>query len=191
MNLGLACFNLLSAFPMDGGRALRALLSIRMSQAEATASAVRLGKTLAVVFAVLGLLYNPMLVIIAVFVWASATAEASAMQFKPLAAGVPVSQAMVTAFRILAPEDPLALPMRHSLHSFQHDFPVCREGRLVGLLIHPRLLEVLTREGEGATVGAAMEAPTASAAPEELLSDVLPRLHNSSMAWGSVISTRS
>jgi len=77
-NLSLALFNLVPAFPMDGGRALRAMLAGRVGRRSATRIAVRLGRGVAVVMAVLGILYNPMLLLIATFVWFAGAAEARA-----------------------------------------------------------------------------------------------------------------
>jgi len=79
-NLSLALFNLLPAFPMDGGRALRAWLSTRMGKRSATAIAVKLGRGLAIVMAIAGLFFNPMLVLIAAFVWFAGAAEARASE---------------------------------------------------------------------------------------------------------------
>lgn len=79
-NVSLALFNLIPAFPMDGGRALRAYLAMRVGARRATAVAVGLGKTVAVVMAIAGLLFNPMLLVIAVFVWFAGAAEAKAMR---------------------------------------------------------------------------------------------------------------
>jgi Zn-dependent protease len=77
-NLSLGLFNLIPAFPMDGGRALRALLAGRVGARAATTLAVRLGRVVAVAMGVLGVLYNPMLLLIAVFVWFAGAAEARA-----------------------------------------------------------------------------------------------------------------
>jgi Zn-dependent protease len=80
-NLGLAVFNLLPAFPMDGGRALRALLATRLGGPRATEIAVQVGKSAAIVFGIVGLFISPILVLVAVFVWFAARAEGKLGRF--------------------------------------------------------------------------------------------------------------
>ena len=96
-NISLLFFNLLPAFPMDGGRALRALLACWVNYGQATRIAAGVGQVFAVIFGFVGLLVNPLLVLIAVFVWFGASQEAAATLMKLSFAGIPVRKVMLTA----------------------------------------------------------------------------------------------
>ena len=179
MNVWLALFNLLPAFPMDGGRVLRALLSMRMgSHVRATAAAARVGRAFALIFGLGGLFVwnNPFLVFIAVFVWLGATGEAAAEQTSATLEGVTLAQVMITDLRTLAPWEPLSRAVELTLAGFQQDFPVLEHGALVGLLTRQDLLRGLQQHGLHAPVVGAMRREYATARPEEAVEEALGRL---------------
>ncbi|HEY6612995.1 MAG TPA: site-2 protease family protein [Vicinamibacterales bacterium] len=152
-NAFLAGFNLLPAFPMDGGRVLRALLATRMEYTRATQHAASIGQGMAILFGFLGLQGNPMLIFIALFVWIGAGQEASMVQMKSALAGIPVRRAMLTHFRTLRPASTLGDAADLVLSGSQQDFPVMDDGRLEGILTRSDLLAALSRSGRNAAVG--------------------------------------
>lgn len=156
INLSLALFNLLPAFPMDGGRILRALLAMRRGYAEATEIAARVGKGFALLFAFVGLFFNPMLVFIALFIWIGAAGETQATQLKSTLDSVPVETIMITDILTLEVGDSLVRAVDHILAGFQEDFPVLAGGRVVGLLTRSDLIRALSAHGEDAPVELAM-----------------------------------
>jgi Zn-dependent protease len=175
-NVFLAGFNLLPAFPMDGGRALRALLATRMEYTRATQRAALIGQGMAILFAFIGLQGNPMLIFIALFVWIGAGQEASMVQMKSALAGIPVRHAMLTHFRTLTPTSTLGDAADLVLTGSQQDFPVVTDGRLEGMLTRSDLIEALTRRGRDAIVGDHMKRECATADVLEMLEPVLGRL---------------
>jgi len=176
VNVGPAVFNLVPAFPMDGGRALRALLAMRMDYVRATQIAAHLGQGLALVFGLVGLFSNPFLVFIALFVWMGAASEASAALTRSVLGGIPVSRAMITRFETLTPTDTLQRALAHVLAGFQHDFPVVEAGRVVGVLTRADLVKGLTQTGADTPVAAAMTSHFDCAAPSEMLEGAVQRL---------------
>ena len=177
-NVFLAGFNLLPAFPMDGGRALRALLATRMEYTRATQRAALIGQGMAILFAFIGLQGNPMLIFIALFVWIGAGQEASMVQLKSALAGIPVRHAMLTDFRTLTPSSTLGDAADLVLTGSQQDFPVVTDGRLRGMLTRGDLIEALTRRGRDAIVGDHMKRECATADVLEMLEPVLGRLQS-------------
>ena len=151
-NVFLAVFNLLPAFPMDGGRVLRALLALRGDHAWATRVAARLGQGMAVLFGFAGLFTNPMLLLIALFVWVGAAQELAATEMKSTLGAATVREAMLTEFQSLPPATPLGEATRRLLAGSQPDFPVVEEGRVLGLLVQGDLLQALRERGEDIAV---------------------------------------
>ncbi len=176
INVTLALFNLLPAFPMDGGRVLRALLAMRMNYARATRIAARVGQGMAVLLGLAGLYGNPNLVFIAVFVWFGAARESGAAQVKSTLSGIHVGRVMITKFGVLAPAETLAHAIEHVRAGSQHDFPVVENGRIVGVLTRENLVAGLARGGPSASVGEAMERKVRVAGPMEMVEDVWGRM---------------
>ncbi len=176
INVSLAVFNLLPAFPMDGGRVLRAVLAMRMDYVRATNIAASIGQGMAWVFGFIGLFTNPFLMFIALFVWMGAAQEAGQAQMKSALAGLPVSRVMMTDFRVLRPGDTLARAVEHILAGSQQDFPVV-EGRLVvGVLTRGDLLTGLAKQGQLTPVAEVMQGKVCTAEAGEMVESVLARL---------------
>lgn len=176
VNLFLVGFNLLPAFPMDGGRVLRALLATRMEYTRATHLAAVIGQCMAFVFGFVGLFWNPMLIFIALFVWIGAAQEASMVQMKYSLSGIPVSRAMVTEFRTLAPTDTLAEAISLTLAGTQRDFPVVEGERVVGVLRQTDMLRTLARGGTAVPVVDVMEKDFQVIDASEMLDTAFRRL---------------
>lgn len=160
VNVWLVLFNMIPAFPMDGGRVLRALLAMRSGNyARATETAARVGRFFALLFGIVGffVLENPFLILIALFVWLGAAAEASAVQTSAVLDGVPIQQLMVTDVQTVAPSDPLSRPVKLILEGFQQDFPVVLDGAVVGMLTRGVLLKALAERGDQTPVGEVMQ----------------------------------
>ena len=156
VNVILVVFNMIPAFPMDGGRVVRALLAMRLEYTKATQIAASLGQGIAFLLGFIGLFTNPLLVFTALFVWMGAAQESSMVQIKSSLGGIPVSRAMLTDFRTVSPRDALAYVIELILSGSQQDFPVVEGGRAVGVLTRGDLHIALQRHGQAALVGALM-----------------------------------
>ena len=176
VNVWLAAFNLIPAFPMDGGRALRAVLAERMEYVRATEIASSLGQGLALLFGFIGLFSNPFLVFIALFVWMGASAESSAVSVKSAISGIPVGRAMITDFRVLQPFEPLQQAAALVIAGTQQDFPVLDEGRVVGVLTRDAMVKALSQHGLGGLVGDAMNRSFQTVDVREMLEDAFGKL---------------
>jgi Zn-dependent protease/CBS domain-containing protein len=155
-NLSLVFFNLIPAFPMDGGRVLRALLASRMTYLKATRIAAWVGQGLALIFGFIGLLTNPLLLFIGVFIWIAARQEASAIQVRSTLSGTPARAAMLTDIDTLQSGDTLAVAVHLTLQGSQHDFPVIERGQVIGILTRTDLLASLADHGRNHPVNFVM-----------------------------------
>jgi Zn-dependent protease len=176
VNIYLVLFNLLPAFPMDGGRVLRALLALRLDYARATRIAASIGQAMAIGFAIFALFRNPLLLFIALFVYLGAEAEAQAAEQRVLFRGATVRDAMLTRFRVLTENDTLTTAIDELLAGSQQDFPVVSEEQIVGLLSRDRLFRALSEGGREARVGDVMRRDCTVVQDTEPLEDAVRRM---------------
>lgn len=176
INVGLAVFNMLPAFPMDGGRVLRAVLAMRMPHMRATDAAARLGQALALGLGLVGLFFNPVLVFVALFVWMGAREEAAAEHVRFSLQGIRVGDAMVTGFGVLLPHETVDHAVDHVLSGFQEDFPVVDGDAVVGILTRADLLRAIAAGRRDAAVHEVMKPGVAVVELDEPLHEALQRL---------------
>lgn len=176
VNIILAVFNMLPALPMDGGRVFRALLALRMNHQQATEKAAKFGQTIALVLGFAGLLYNPFLVFIALFVWIGAAAELHSEKTKTALQGVTVGDAMLTDYATLSSQHSLAHAVELTLAGSQEDFPVVEAQQVCGVLTQSDLLRGLRDQGNLAIVQDWMQRDLIMVESTEPLDSVLQRL---------------
>jgi Zn-dependent protease len=179
VNLFIGGFNLLPAFPMDGGRILRATLALRMDHAQATQKAASVGQFLAIGMGMLGIMYNPFLLFIAIFIWFGASMENTAEQVKTILSHASARQAMLSEFHSLSPEDTLAKAVELTLSGSQKDFPVGYHNQLNKVLHHSDLIRGLQEKGQYARIADLQLEDILSADVHEPLGKLLDRMQGS------------
>jgi Zn-dependent protease/CBS domain-containing protein len=149
VNIWMILFNLIPAFPMDGGRILRSLLAMALPYGRATQIAAWIGQALAFVFGFIGLFFHhPLLLFIALFVFLGAQQEAAMAQIKDVMHNLPVSAAMVTHFVTLPAQATLDDAIEALLRTSQHEFPVIdHSGHVLGMLTRDDMIAALKRQG--------------------------------------------
>ena len=189
VNVYLVLFNMLPAFPMDGGRVLRAVLASRLPYAQATRIAASIGQGMALLFVFAGVMTgNFMLLFIALFVWLGAEGEASMAQVKSLLGDARIGEAMITRFRALSPHDPLSAAVDDIFSGFQQDFPVLdHAGRLMGILTYAGIIRGLSETGPRAPVANAMSPDFGSCSSTDRIEEVLPKLQASGASTFAVM----
>jgi len=148
-NLYIAGLNLLPAFPLDGGRILRAFFARSMDAAAATRRAVSISHALAMTLMVAGLFSNTWLTMVGVIIFSAAQLEERAVVFQSVLDNVRLEEVMLTDFATLSPADTLEDALDKAVHSLQDDFPVIRGSDMVGVISRQRILEALRVEGNG------------------------------------------
>ncbi len=178
-NVFLVLFNLLPAFPMDGGRVLNALLAMRMDKRKAMRISARTGQMMAFLFGFAGLVWgNPMLVFIAIFVYVAAAAEAESSGLEDIASNLFVSDAMETRFAVAPVDATLADAVDILLATPQYEFPIVDGfGKSVGLLTRDGLIAALREAGPMAPVTQALQAPAASVRRRDKLDFALKEMN--------------
>jgi len=147
VNLFLVLFNMIPAFPMDGGRVLRAALAMPLGRVRATKVAAHAGQAIAFLFGFVGLASgNLLLLLIAVFIFFAAAAESSDVEMKDRTHNVPARDAMITSFEALAPDDTLDAAAHAVVRTTQAEFPVLDAGgHLVGVLTRSAIVTGMNR----------------------------------------------
>ncbi len=185
VNLILALFNMIPAFPMDGGRVLRAVLCLRMDRVKATRMAAAAGQMVSVLLGYAGLTSgNPMLVLVAVFVFVAANAESQDVVMRAVARRMMAREAMITSFEALTPSDTLDIATAAVIRTTQHEFPVLdNEGMLQGFVTRAQLFAALAGEGSKMVpVASIMETDIPKVGLATGLETVLNRLHQGAPA---------
>ncbi|MBN2148331.1 MAG: site-2 protease family protein [Anaerolineales bacterium] len=176
VNIWLVLFNLIPAFPMDGGRVLRALLALRLEYTRATQIAAAIGQGMALIFGLVGLFTNPFLLFIAFFVWIGAGQEASMVQMKSALGGIPVRRVLITDFQSLSPQDTLGRAVELILSGSQTDFPVVENNQVLGVLARNDILAALSRQDRSAPVVSIMRRDFQVVDANEMLEPAFTRL---------------
>ncbi len=176
-NIVLGVFNMLPAFPMDGGRVLRSLLAMRLGQTRATKIAVVVGEVMAFAMGFWGFMSgNIFLVLIAVFIFVGAMQEGRAGVLKAALKGIRVEDAYSADPQVLAPSDQVARAVALALHGFQSDFPIVDQGKVVGLLTKSEIYRAVHQHHPLIAISTVMRTDFISAAPGDSLFDVQQRM---------------
>ena len=175
-NVYLGLFNILPAYPMDGGRVLRAVFSRQMDPIQATQRAVRIGHVFAILFMMVGILISDWwLVMIGFFLFVAAQLEERSAVFHSVLQSVRLEEVMLTDFATLSPADTLEDALDKAVHTLQDDFPVVRGSDMVGVISKQKILDALRSDGNG-YVQAAMNRLFEVASRQESLASAFRKL---------------
>jgi Zn-dependent protease len=175
VNLTLALFNLIPAFPMDGGRVLRALLASRMDRVKATETAAKVGKVIAVVMGIAGFFLNPWLVFTAVFIWWGANSEAQSVTTKAKMQGLTVRDAMMSQFYKVEANQSLESAMQLSMQTGQVMLPVTSNNHFLGFIHRKDLMPAIQKLGRRSPAYASISVEPEVLDPEMPLVEILPK----------------
>jgi stage IV sporulation protein FB len=190
INASLLLFNLIPAFPMDGGRVLRAALASRLGLGRATRIAAGVGRGFAMLFGLWGLFNGQfLLVLVALFIYLGATAEAQSVETRLAGRGLDVSRMMVTRFNALPVHAPLQAAVDLLLSGDQREFPVLdNAGRLEGMLTREHLIRGLSTVGLAGTVGEVMAPGVSPVTPGLGFDEAVGALRRSGLSALPVVS---
>jgi Zn-dependent protease/predicted transcriptional regulator len=182
-NIILAVFNMLPAFPMDGGRVLRALLAMRLNYGKATQIAVRIGQGLAWMMGIYGFLGGGIfMILIAFFIHNGATQEGKMVHYYERMRGMTVSQAFTSQVALLSPFDSIQRAVTLRLMGSQSNFPVFQDGNMIGFLIEQDLMTAFRQRGANVLVGDVMSQKIVPVSLYSELADVHQRMQNERMS---------
>ncbi len=177
-NLSLGLFNLIPAYPLDGGRILRGILASRMPYASATHWAARVGKLFGGILVLAGIYQEDWLLpILGVFLYIMANSEQQATLLQTAMEGLSVKDLMITDYLSASPADTLSGMLNRSFHTFQEDFPVLRDGNFLGVLTRGRLIEALREEQRDQFVQSVIQPVNGWVSPADPLREALKRMN--------------
>ncbi|MCD6506446.1 site-2 protease family protein [Candidatus Poribacteria bacterium] len=188
VNLWMGLFNLIPAFPMDGGRVFRGVLAMRYDYLQATHIASQVGRGIAVILALFGIYKDVLLIFIGLFVFIAAGGEERAVQMRRTLREIPVGEVMSRNVFALAPDQPIRDALEHIYRGLQDEFPVVREGgELVGMLTKPTLMSLIKRDELDRWAGEVMESEFPFVTIEDTLADVYRKMADSSKSAMPVV----
>lgn len=172
VNVMLVLFNLIPAFPMDGGRVLRAILAMNMNRSKATKIAARVGQVFSVVFVIAGFFLTPVLILIGVFVFIGAQAESNFVQSQTLLRGYKVKDVLILNYFKLSTESKVKDAVDILLETQAKDFVVMEGEKVVGLLRRNAIIQALSNKGPEASVTEVMTSTFTFLNPEMPLTEI-------------------
>lgn len=188
VNIYLALFNMIPAFPMDGGRILRALLAYKMDRLKATRIAAGIGQALAVGFVILGFYGNPFLIFIGIFIFMGAQGEARFAQGRALVKNVMIREVMMIDIPTLEATLTIRDAAQHVLNGQNRNFVVTAQEKPVGTLGYKDIVKALAEHGEGALIESAMDRELISLPAETSLEDGLKQLQQAHKPLALVVA---
>jgi len=176
INLVLGIFNLLPAFPMDGGRVLRGILATRIDSVRATKVAVGVGQVFAILLFFFGIFFNLWLALIAIFIYLGAEGEERMVAMRTTLSRSPVKLAMLTDIHTVSPEETLGQVLERICHSLQQDFPVIENEKVVGILTKEIIFSALHKHEKEARVREVMNKDFVTTTEDASLSDIFKKM---------------
>lgn len=179
VNVVLVLFNAIPAFPMDGGRVLRALLSFKLGRVRATQIAANLGQMLAIFFVFIGFFYNPFLILIGIFVFFGAYSENMVVKHLEFLRGHSVREGMMTNYVTLSPTDTVRDALDKLLTGSEHEFIIEEDGQVVGTLTRSQLIQAVKQEQMATPVSKIMAVEVKTFNVQDKLSEAYSELQKS------------
>ncbi len=186
VNIALVAFNMIPAFPMDGGRVLRALLSYGMDRSKATNIAARVGQFLAILFVFAGFYTNFWLVFIGIFIFLGAGGEATYEATKSILSGYRVRDVLMTKYTLLAPGDTLSQAVKALLDGQEKEFLVGDPETITGVLTRDSIIKGLNELGQEAPVSKVMRQNIFTLHPDMELQEVYHQMMTNGCSVGPV-----
>ncbi len=184
VNVGLVIFNIIPAFPMDGGRILRALLAMKMDRVKATQIASNIGQFIAILFLLIGLIQNPILIFIALFIFLGAYGENQMVHHLALLKGHTVEEAMMINITTFNPEDSIDLVVNKIISGTENDFIVVKDGVIKGLLYHQ---DIINNSNKNVLVKDVMVSNIKTVSPSNDLKEVFTLIYSDKKGFFPVV----